>query len=61
VNIKIIELASRNVLDSTRKWKQFRSLSFEELFENDAEAFRELYRESSRVLVEKALADLGLT
>jgi len=61
VNIKVVDLASRDVLASSRKWKQFRTVSFEELFENNAEAFRELYMESSKVLIEKALADLGLT
>lgn len=61
VNIKIVDLASREVLAASRKWKQFRTVSFEELFENNAEAFRKLYLESSKILIEKALADLGLT
>jgi hypothetical protein len=60
VNVKVVDLASRNVLDSARKWKQFRTPSFEELLEGDAEAFKELFREKSHILVQKALVDLGL-
>lgn len=58
VHVKIVDATSRHVLDSTRQWKQFRTPSFDELFENDAAGFRELYKVSSRKLIEKALADV---
>jgi hypothetical protein len=60
VNVKIVDAASRVVLDSTRKWKQFQTPDFEELFESDAEAFKKLFRETSQILVQKALVDIGL-
>ena len=60
VNVKIVDPTSREVVDSTREWKQFPSLSFDELFENDAAAFRELFEASGRKLIEEALVDLEL-
>ncbi len=60
VNMKLVDPSSREVLASTRKWKQFRTPDFDELFENDAAQFRDLYEASSQELVDKALLDLEL-